>query len=463
MDVSDTIDLLPADLRGEGFLNTAVTQVPLLEHIEGFGQLASVIVGRIDLPAFVAAHGSCSDFEAACVDSYLHSAGQLLYRRPLDANDLTPLQALFEQAQSLGLSFEGAAGAALEAMLQSARFLYRIESQAGSGVRALDGYEVANRLSYLIWGAPPDSTLKAAAEAGRLSDADGIATEVERMLVDPRARETSLRYVDDWLGLHRLAGSSLGDDMRAETFALFSEITWEQNESLMRLFDAQYTFASRQLAEHYGLSDVADGVQRYDLNNDPTRIGLLTQGSILTSGGPRASYVQRGLFLLENLLCGEVGQPPPGVNDTPPTPEPGRSARYYAEERVNNGVCGRCHAQFEPVAFALGAYGGEGEYLTEDEFGNPLRTDGVFRTTYDDEGVPYSDLATFADLVASDGRVRDCLVLKFSQFAMARAVNRSDGCTLSAVQAALLDHDASYPELIWLITTQPAFRAIRSE
>gem|GEM_PF-4924628 len=131
---------------------------------------------------------------------------------------------------------------------------------------------------------------------------------------------------------------AIAADMREETLRFFRDLLWERERPLTDLLNAQFTYATPRLAKHYGLEPKDEGFARYDLSSIPSRGGLLTQGGVLTIGGDEAAMVTRGLFALEELLLGKVGNPPPGLDTTPPPSMPGRSHRAISEERVNAPV-----------------------------------------------------------------------------------------------------------------------------
>ena len=172
-------------------------------------------------------------------------------------------------------------------------------------------------------------------------DRSELQRQVTRMLKDPRAVNRSLQFITEWLNLNRLTSlrpnaerfpdwnAGLAEDMRSETLAYFEDIVWKQRRPLADLLNAQFTYATPQLARHYGLTPKGSesDLVRYDLSATQARGGLLTQGSVLTIGGDDASMVTRGLFVLHDLLRGVVKDPPPGLDTTPVPSEPGLSQR----------------------------------------------------------------------------------------------------------------------------------------
>jgi hypothetical protein len=369
--------------------------------------------------------------------------------------------------------FEEAMGYVIEAMLQSPRFIYRVERQQGSGesIPATD-YELASRLSYIVWGSSPDEKLMEAADEGNLN----VEKEVGRLLKDPRAVQQSQRFISDWLNLGRMNNlqpnarrfpqwnDQLASDMREETLAFFEEVVWKQNKSLSSLLNSPVTFASPQLAKFYGLS-AADGVTevvQFDLSDIPGRGGLLTQGSVLTVGGDDASMVTRGLLVMHELLRGVVNDPPPCVDTTPVPTKAGLTQRSIAMERIANASCGGCHSKFEPLAFGLEKFNGIGAYHEQDEHGNKLRDDGEMLFPGSAEPVKFNSTGELMNLLAKSERVSQSLTWKVTQFALGRPLVAEDAATVDKIHASATDNGGTWPALMTAIVTSDLVRNTRT-
>jgi hypothetical protein len=478
VDVRDMApSVLPRDLRSDGFTNTTGALVVTYDHVKGYRELARLVAARVpDLRRLSATLAGCADLEPACRRRLVDRLGQLLFRGPVRDHERQALETILESARNVGLAIEDGVRHLLEAMLQSPAFLYRIEDQrGGNGARRLSGSEMAARLSYLIWGAPPDDRLRTAAvEHGFLTD-EHIEREARRMLDDPRAIEQFRRYVYDWLHLGRLHNlprdralypdwdPELGAAMQEETLALFEHL-WREDRPLQEAFNLQKTWLGPALARHYGLSGNKKKHEAYDLGDVPQRGGLLTHGSILAVGGSQSSMVTRGLFLLETFLCGEIEDTPPGVDTTVPDVAPGASQRVHSQARVDNPACAGCHGQIEPLAWGLERFDATGVWRTEDHVGNELREDGfiLFPSNPANPGSkersPFSTTAQMTDLLAGSERVRECAVLKYAQFAMGRPLAKGDGCSLAVVRQRLFGSRGSYRDLVVATVTSPMFQ-----
>jgi hypothetical protein len=367
-------------------------------------------------------------------------------------------------------------------MLQSPRFLYRIEKQWGDGTPwPVAPHELASRMSYFIWGAPPDEPLFRAAGNSGLEDTASIEKQARRMLEDPRAIEQSLRFVSEWLHLERLDQMKpsekqfpdwsplLAFDMKAETLAFFKEIVWQQRRPLTDLLNAQVSFVTPRLAEHYGLAlpetEKASPAElvRVDLKDEPSRGGLLTQGSVLTMGGDEASMVTRGLFVFHDLLRGTVNNPPPGLNVEPVPTKAGLTHRDVSEQRIENRNCGSCHVKFEPLAFGLEKFDGLGTWREKDEHNNALRDDGEVLVPGTEEAVPYQNSAELMEFLAKNDRVAESLTRKLAQFAVGRPLTASDVPALNEIHRKAKKEGGTYQSLIVAIVASDLVRNTRTE
>ena len=478
---AEAVEMLPEDLRAGGFSNHNDALLVTLNHTEGYADLAIALVSKLDWTAWVDAR-SCTEQSTTCAQEFVTAAGAQTFRRPLNTEEIDLFVPLFDVAAAEGDDFYMGAELVLRAMLQSPQFLYRMEAGGSSqvdphGNLAISGFEMASRLSYLIWHSSPDDALINAAAADQLRTPEQIGAQVDRMLQDPRAREASLRYVNDWLGLDGLDGTvrdaelypdfspARVEAMKQETLDFFAELIWEERAPMLSMFTAEYTVVGRELAEFYGFDGVQDGVNRYDLSDDPTRMGFLTHAGILTMAGKsdQPSLVERGIYVFDGMLCGTIVAPPVGVTDIVGEPEPGKSARFYAQERLDNDGCKGCHIQFDPVGFAFERYDGIGAYLTHDEFGNELRADGTFLDPGSGETTEFMVTEDFLAAVASSEGARDCLIQKPAQFALGRALLQTDACTLAGIKSSLDLDTATYHDLIRQIALAPAFAVVKAD
>ncbi|MBW3599962.1 MAG: DUF1592 domain-containing protein, partial [Planctomycetes bacterium] len=285
----DARRLLPPDLRADGFSNTAYNLQVDLRHVEAYTELAEIVVGRMDVVAFASQFHKRRQLDGDAIRELVAGMGAWVLRGPLDDREIASFAELSQEVAEEGGDYREAVSYILQAMLQSPRFLYRMERQREPGER-VGGYELASRLSYIVWGAPPDRELLRAAGASELDDPRRVEEQVKRMLQDPRAIETSSRFIAEWLNLGRLANlrpdpkrfpnwsEALAGDMREETLAFFQRVAWEEQRPLSDLLNAQVTFLTPRLAEHYRLPQKAVVASEAAENRDTETPDRVTSG-----------------------------------------------------------------------------------------------------------------------------------------------------------------------------------------
>jgi hypothetical protein len=488
-------DLMPPDLRADGFSNTAYNLNVDLGLVDAYAQLASIIVDRMDTVAFAARFSKSQRLTDDSMRDLIAKMGLWLLRGPLAEEEITAFRGISTTVASAGGGFPEAADYVVEAMLQSPRFVYRVENQHGDGTASpVSDYELASRLSYILWGSAPDKELMRAVEDGRLYDCTDVRAQVDRMLEDPCAVERSGRFIYEWLDLGRLDhlrpnadhfphwDARLAADMREETLAFFREVVWTQKRPLIDLLNAQVTWLTPRLAKHYNLTGqhdrqttteqggndkepASDGgdLSEYDLAKVPERGGLLTHGSVLTIGGDEASMVSRGLFVLRDLLRSGVKDPPPCVDTTPIPTQPGLTQRSIAEERIANPSCGGCHAKFEPLAFGLERFDGLGTYHVADEHGNALRDDGEVLFPNTEDPIAYSSSAELMNLLAASTRVQECLTWKVTQFALGRPLYPADAPILGKIHEAAREGGGTYASVMTAVVMSELVQLTHTE
>jgi hypothetical protein len=456
---------LPRDARiPEGFRNSAQDMLLSPARVRAYDAIARDAVAQVDVSGLVSTHAACTEMRDECYAGFVDGMGLLLLRRPVTDTDRTVFSRLFVVAEEEGEGFEAGAALVMRAMLQSPNFLYRLESQAGNNPgqgRAVDAFELATRLSFLVWNAAPDDELLDLARDGSLGAQ--IAAQVERMLEHPRARRALRQYVEQWLYLDALPESfELGADMKEETYRLFERLVWEEGTDLMQAFTEKRAELSGELAGFYGLSPLEGGFTTYDLSAVPERIGFLTNASVLGARtiNPSSSMIDRGLFVLNDLFCETV--PPPDAPelraaiDELAVPETsGLSQRERFATQSEEALCRGCHARFDPLGLAFEQYGSAGQYIVEDEFGNPLPGGGDLAVG--DVEVEYRTVEEFASALAASETVARCAVKKSVQHAYGRTMGPGDQDVLAEVYSEFAANGRTYRALISAIATHPEF------
>ena len=324
--------------------------------------------------------------EEPCARKILSTLARRAYRRPVTPQALQPLLTFFRTGRARNGSFDGGIEMALRMLLVTPDFLFRVERDP-SGIKAgtpyaLDDIALASRLSFFLWSSLPDDELLDLAARGQLSKPDVLEHQVARMLKDGRSAALISNFAGQWLLLRNLNLAVPNTDLfpvfdeglrsafRRETELFFESIVRE-DRSVLDFLTANYTFLNERLARHYGVPNVyGSRFRRVTLADGHTRGGLLSHGSLLTvtSYANRTSPVQRGKWVLENVLGTPPPPPPP---DVPSLPEPTgnaapQSMRQRMEEHRKNPVCASCHARMDPIGFALERFDAIGAWREDD-------------------------------------------------------------------------------------------------
>lgn len=375
------------------------------------------------------------DEERPCAERILTSLGSAAYRRPLQARDLKGLMAFYDQGRVEG-GFELGVRTALEAILASPHFIFRMEELppgAKPGQRyPVSATDLASRLSFFLWGAPPDEPLVAAARSGSLTDPLVLAAQTRRLLADPRSEALATRFAAQWLRLQDIEKvhpdalqfpdfhQQLAEAMRRETELFFYSLVRE-NRSVLDLYAANYTYVNEELARHYGIPGVAGPEFRNVPYPDDRRHGVLGHASVLTltSHANRTSPVLRGKWVMEVLLGSPPPPPPPDVPDLDKSAEAREGRLLTTRERMelhrSNASCRSCHQFIDPIGLALDNFDVTGRWRLR-ENGNPLDTRGDF---YDGTAI-----STPAELKAVLLKRPEPLLRSFTQNLMAYALGR---------------------------------------
>ena len=414
----------------------------------------------------------------ACAEQIVTRLAAKAYRRPLTAEDTKALLSFYRQGAAQG-DFEAGIRTALQAILASPDFVFRYETARAGTAEPGESYRIsdlalATRLSFFLWGAPPDAELLALANTQKLSGA-ALEAQVRRMLKDPRAEALGTRFAAQWLRLQDLDkihpdafwfpdyDQQLADAMRRETELFFYNLVRE-DRSLLELFGANYTFVNERLARHYGIANVVGENFRRVNYPDASRRGLFGQGSILTltSHANRTSPVLRGKWVMEVLLGTPPPPPPPGVPDLEQTKgaSAGRmlTTRERMEEHRSNPVCSSCHQYMDPIGLSLDNFDVTGKWRIR-ENGMPLDTRGQL---YDGTPVSNPDELRNALLKRPTPLVRT-FTENLMAYALGRRVEYFDKPTVRAIARTAEAQGFRLSAFILGVVKSPAFQMRREQ
>lgn len=416
--------------------------------------------------------------ETACATKILSNLARRAYRRPATNDDIQTLLGFYKSGRSNG-DFETGIRAALERLLVSPDFLFRIESdpagvKPGSAYRISD-LELASRLSFFLWSSIPDEQLLDLAIREKLRDPKVFDQQVRRMAADPKGRTALVQnFFSQWLQVRNVwlltpdASRKypwFDDNLRTafvKEIELFLESQLEDDRSMLELLTANYSFLNEQLARHYGIRDVYGSHFRRVALADPNRWGLLGKASILavTSYPHRTSPTIRGKWLLENILAAPVPPPPPDVNTTLDETKLVKTTtvREMLEQHRRNPACASCHGNMDPLGFSLENFDSIGGWRTKDG-DSPIDASGVL---LDGTKVDGPAALRTALLQQKDQYVK-AVTSKLLMYALGRELDHHDAPAIRSIVRAASADDYRWSSTILALVKSGPFQMRRSK
>ena len=415
--------------------------------------------------------------EAPCARDILRRLASRAYREPVANDDVQTLMGFYERGRIKG-DFEAGIQAALEALLASPRFVFKLEQPPATArvgqTFAVADLDLASRLSYFLWAAGPDDELLKAAQNGGLRTPAGVEKQVRRMIADPRSEALATRFASQWLRLQDVDkirpdallypywDHTLAENLVRETQLFFHSLVRE-DKSILDLLRADYSYVNERVARHYGITNVM-GPEFRRVSLPPERRGILGHGSIhlLTSVADRTSPVQRGKWVMEVMLGILPPTPPPNV---PALDETGAnqggknlSVRERMEQHRRNPPCISCHKVIDPLGLALENFDVTGKWRIKD---NEVPIDSV--------GELYDGSKMAGALGLSDAilRHKDAFLLGFTErlltYAVGRRMQPYDQPLVRRIIRDTAKQDYKLSAFIMAVVNSPAFRMSRVE
>jgi len=449
--------------------------ITTLPHVKDFSIVGPYNVTGISdtvsrRKVFVCRPTSAAD-ESACAGKIVRGLATQAFRGPVSDRDFNGLMKFFTDSRKEG-DFEYAIGGAIEAILASPQFLFRLEStpgtlRAGQSFR-LDDESLASRLSYFIWGSAPDAELAKLASTNRLSAPGVYEKQVARLLADPRSEALSKRFARQWLRLGDVDGvlpdavaypyfdRTLGDAFIKESEMFFDSLVRE-DRPILDLLTADYSFVNERIARHYGIPNVTGNAFRR-VSLPPERRGILTQGSVLvlTSVADRTSPVMRGKWVMEVMMGSPPPPPPPNVPAFEATNAEAAGKVLTVRERMEthraNPACMACHRVIDPIGLSLENFDVTGKYRIKDA-SVPVDTKSVM---YD--GTPIEGAAGLRNALLKH---QDVFLLSFTENLMTYALGRRiEGPDMWAIRRVIRDAEKKNLKIsafVQGIATSPLF------
>jgi len=385
----------------------------------------------------------------ACAGAFADRYARRAFRRPPDAGERAALLAAYRDARAAGFAFDEGIAAMTVLMLQSPRFLYAAEAAAGAE-RALDGWELASRLSFLFWDSVPDDALLDAAASGALETSEGLTAEAMRLLASPNADPAIARLFREWLQAGELAPSQKDQ-------ALFPQVTFAATRSLnaslerfaaeqvrqgtlVSLLTSDVAYVDAESAPFFGVAAPPPGEWRRQALGAGPRLGLVTQPAVMgaLAHSNDASYVLRGRMVHKRLLCQPLGAPPAAamaaLAELPlPANPTGKDVSQVVQAR--GAGCAGCHRLLDPPGLALEVFDAIGRHRTQYESGKPIDGSGVLGGG--GEAIAFADHRELLAALARDPRLGSCFAQQVLRFAMSRLDGADDACALQAMSDGL--------------------------
>jgi hypothetical protein len=488
-DTSNPADVLPPEEEVAGFNNqaAALTSSDLL--IEQYMKVAEDVSARAvgNMGALIPGCDPNLDGNDACAASFIQDFGKRAFRRPLSQSEIERFMSVFDWAiadADLG-RFEDGIEVVLQVMLQSPSFLYRPELGEGTPIEGdvvpFTSWEMATKLSYMLWNTMPDDALFAAAEADELQTKEQIAAQATRMLEDEKARDLVRNFHTQWLQLTHLDSvtkdtgvypayrSTLRELWKQEIQTFVEQVVLEGDGSLETLLTADYSFMNEELASFYGddVLDSVSGPEYRQVQVDPERrAGLLTSAGLMATHANinQSSPVFRGKFVREQLMCNTLPLPPNDLVIEPPQLDPTKTTKEQFEEIGANPACAGCHTLMNPIGFIFEHYDGIGQWRDQQNGKNIDATGEVVQT--DDIDGNYDGAVELASALAGSTQVRECVSSQWFRFAYNRTVTAEDSCSVEQLNDVFRSSGFNIKALLVALTQTNAFlyrRAVELE
>jgi hypothetical protein len=470
-----------ADEKALGFDSIAdalgMTEAQYEQYFNAAAALTGTTFADATLRTRIVTCTPASADDTECMESIIRAFGRRALRRPLADGEVAKLSALAADARALGDDFDGQIAHVVRALLSSAAFLYRVElddDPESAEPHALNDFELASRLSYLLWSTMPDDELLDAAERGDLQRDAELDRQLDRMLEDPRSSRFVSGFAGQWLGLRALQSHQVDSEvfpawdeplrtaMVREGLRYFDEFL-HGDRSFAEFFSADVNFVDAELAALYGWggNDFDPDAPRAETGDE--RRGFLGLASFLTltSFSYRTAPTLRGKWVLENLLCEEIPPPPPNVpqleQETPSAAQSLNIRERLAEHRANP-TCATCHTILDPIGLGLESFDAIGRYRERYAEGDAIDASGMLPS-----GESFDGLLELSSLLADDPRLSDCVTEKLLTYALSRKLVGSDMPYLEELRESFAQAGLSLRSLLRDIVLSDPFRYRRGE
>ncbi len=437
----------------------------VLDFYDGANAVTAALFAKNPNPLFA----TCNSGDT-CASTIIANLARKAFRRPPTADEKTQLFNLYKSANSTNIS--DGLKLVVTGVLLSPQFLFRTyEIPTSRPIQApLTDFEIASRVSFLIWGSIPDETLLSLAETGKLKSKDILAIQVKRLLADPRSSYITKSFGYQWANLSRFEdtlldvnrfpkwNNNIKASMKNETMNFLNNI-FVADQSVMDLVSANYTFADQNVSQIYGIPGI-NSTNFVKVNLDTKRMGLLSQPAILSmnSFSDHTSPVVRGQWVLDRILC---SSPPPPPDNIPPLPPPTNSDLYdeasirkrLESHRTLGSSCYGCHKDMDFIGLAFENFDSMGYFRDQYINGTVVDASGKLPS-----GEVIRDYLDLANILKKDVRFPACFAMHFSSFAQGRDMSNSkELCGTQAISKKSIGEDKKFSGLVLDVVLQNNF------
>ena len=432
--------------------------------------LAAQVVADPDLYVDVVPCDAASDDDAGCAEELVRTFGRRAWRRPLSDDEVARLSGLITGVGAEAGDFDEGVVYGLAAMLQSPYFVYRREhgEDDGSGQRRLTDWELATRLSFLLWNTTPDDALLDAVEEGRLATDDGLREEAARLLADDRAREGVRNLFTEVFSLYDLddavkdplifnnASDDLGASAREETLLVIEDLVFDRDADFREIVSTPRTFVDTRLAALYHVpAPDPDGFGEVWLDPDGGRRGLLGHASVLMlyAHSTRSSATLRGKFIRKTLLCQTIPPPPSDVDTSIPEADAtSPTLRDRIAVHLEEPVCAGCHELMDPIGLGLENFDGVGQW-------RDTENGAVIDATGDLDGAAFVSPWQLAGTLRAHEGLGPCFAAHVYRYATGHSIEDDQEPLVDWLGEDFAAQGYSFQALLLDVIASPAFRA----
>ncbi|MDB4982181.1 MAG: hypothetical protein JWM82_2933 [Myxococcales bacterium] len=435
---------------------------------------AAVVADKAALARVAPCAASTAAADArACASTFLKAFGTKVYRAPIADADLARHLTLYDAGAANG-GYAHGLELLLRGMLQAPRFLYRVElgtaEAVGPTAVKLSGYELAARLSYGLWNTQPDDALLTAAAGGMLATPADAATQLARMLKDPRGALVVRHFLESWIHLPDLGNVAKNgtlfpewnDDVRnamsTQAQKFFDDVLASKRGTVASLLTSKTVFVNAKLAPIYAAAATSfptDGSFTNSDKTDGTAAGLFSLPAFLATQAKasESSPIYRGKFVREQLLCQQLPSPPANIPQAPEV-TPGASTRERLKQHETAATCSACHTLIDPIGLGFEHYDAIGRYRTMD---GGKAVDATGAVTGTDVDGPFNGVGELGAKLGSSAKVESCVATQWFRYAIGRGEQAADSCSLQTLTQTFHAGGADLRTLPAAIVQTPAF------